>query len=74
MPNGERIEGCFAAFNTVLKKEGLCFFAGVYLYPEKPSLQEIAQKKQMFLQTHENMIRLIESGQIDSIYDQLHKY
>jgi hypothetical protein len=74
LPNGQRIEGCFVGLNTVIEKDRQWYFSGTYLYTEKPSSEQIAQREQMFLHTYENMIAFIENGQIDSIYDQLHPY
>jgi hypothetical protein len=74
LPNGEKIEGCFACLNAVIEKAGQWYFSGIYLYTERPSPEEIAQTEQMFFHTYENMIAFIKNGLTDSVYKQLHKY
>ena len=74
LPNGERIEGSFAALNTIAEENGQWYFSGTYLYPDSFTAQEVAQNEQMFLQTYENMIAFIKNRQVDLIHGQLFKY
>lgn len=65
--------GEFAAMNTVIEENGQWYFAGTYLYNDKPSADKIDERIDMFAKTYENMMSFIENEDVQGVYDQLKK-
>lgn len=65
--------GEFAAINRIIEEDGQWYFAGTYLYNDKPSQDKIDERIDMFAKTYENMMRFIEKEDVQGFYDQLEK-
>lgn len=63
--------GCFAALNEIIEENGKWYFAGTYLYNDKPSPNEISERIEMFAQTYENMLKFSESEDIKEAFNEL---
>jgi len=65
--------GEFAAINRVIEENGQWYFAGTYLYNDKPSQDKTDERIDMFAKTYENMMNFIEKDDVQGAYDQLKK-
>lgn len=74
LPNGLELPSSFAAKNSIIEEEGIWYFAGAYLYAERPEENTIRAKDAMFKATHDNMLKFLQYEDVDAIYDQLHKF
>lgn len=66
--------GCFAALNNIIEENGLWYFAGTYLYNDKPNQNEIHKRIEMFTKTYENMMIFIENENVEEAYNQLSRF
>lgn len=65
--------GRFSAFNRIVEEEGKWYFDGTYLYDEPASVEEAAQRCEMFRKTYENMAAFIEQADVNEVESKLKK-
>lgn len=73
LPNGDIATAAAASFIRIIKEEGLWYFAGTYLYKNKPSQEKINEAISQFKTTYENMVFFIEKEDVNAIHSQLQK-
>lgn len=74
LPDGKTVPGSFAAINRITQEEGRFFFYGIYLYDEEPTQATIETRDAMFQATYDNMIRFLETEDVDFVYSSLKEF
>jgi hypothetical protein len=74
LPNGVVIPGGFAALNSVIQEDGYWYFACTYVYSQAPQDQVVEERKEMFRETHRRMLSFIESGETETVYQELMQF